>query len=226
MKYLRLVAIAVFAIGALTAIMATAANAAEVSALITYSGTGAFTISSGAGELETSGKAKIKCEGDNGTGQLGGKGGTTRSTTIAELTVTFTGCEALGLKCTSNGLVAGNIQTVPLVATLGRIKAGEAGILFRPKAGTAFLVPVSCEGVVEVTVTGSVIGVITPVDKQTTAFTITFSQSSPGLQTVKKFENSPVINNLIATVGGGPEQAGLVSKETLTLTSGSGILLA
>lgn len=226
MKYLRLVAIALFAIGALTALMATAANAAEVSALITYSGTGAFTISSGPGELETSSKVKIVCKADNGTGQFGGKGGTTRSTTIAELTVTFTGCETSALKCTTPGLTAGNIQTVPLVATFGRIKAGEAGLLLRPKTGTAFLGSVVCGGVVPLSVTGSVIGVITPVDEQTSEFKLTFTQSSAGLQTVKKFENSAVINNLIATTTGGPEEAGLVSTETIKLKEGSGIILA
>jgi hypothetical protein len=221
MKYLRLVGIAIFAICALTAAMATTANAAEPPALITYSGSGAFTITSGAGELETSGKLRVTCTGDNGTGQLGKNQATT-----AELTVTFTGCEIGGLKCKSAGLANGNIQTVKLAATLGRIKAGEAGILIKPKTGTAFLVPVLCGGEVEFTATGSVIGTLTPVDTQTNKLTAKFTQVG-GLQTIKKFEGETTVNNLIAKIGSsGLEQAGLESVETLTLREGSGQLLA
>jgi hypothetical protein len=221
MKYLRLVGIAIFAICALTAAMATTANAAEPPALITYSGSGAFTVSSGAGELETSGKIKVTCTGDDGTGQLGKNQATT-----AELTITFLSCETLGLKCKSAGLANGNIQTVQLAATLGRIKAGEAGILIKPKTGTAFLVPVLCGGEVEFTAIGSVIGKLTQVDTQTKQLTATFTQAG-GLQTIKKFEGETTTNNLIAKVGvTGAEQAGLVSEEKLTLREGSGQLLA
>jgi hypothetical protein len=222
MKYLRLVGIALLAIVALSAVAANAASAAEVSALITYSGTGAFTITSGPGKLETSGKLEISCKADNGKGQLA----KTQAFT-AELTVTFTLCEALGKKCTSEGLTAGNIQTVRLLGTLGRIGPGKAGILLTSASnpGGELVVAVKC-GTIAFKATGSVIGELTPVDKQTKTLTAVFNQKG-GLQEVKHFENVAGNDNLIAELGGGPEEAGLQSEETLTLEgTGSGILLA
>jgi hypothetical protein len=218
MKYLRLIGIAILAIFALTAITASAASAA---ASIKYTGNGTFTISSGSGTLETSGKLVVSCTGDNGTGKLGAS-----SATTAELTVTFTGCETAGLKCKSEGLANGNIQTVRLAAKLGDITATEVGILIKPQTGTAFLVPVLCGGEVPFTATGSVIGKLTPVGTETKTLTATFTQSK-GLQTIKTFLNAGENNNLIAKIGSsGPEQAGLTSTETLTLKEGSGTLTA
>jgi hypothetical protein len=225
MKYLRLAGIALLAIFALSAIAANAANAAEASALITYSGSGAFTITSGPGNLElSSGAAVIHCEADNGTGQLGGKGGSLEAKT-AELTVTFTECGFLGKKCTTTGLTAGNIQTSRLTATFGRIKPGVAGALLKPRTGTQFLVETKCGGTV-FTVTGSIIGEFSTVDKQTSTLTLKFAQTK-GLQAIKTFElGVKENNNLVSEISGSPEQAGLESEETLTLVGGSGILLA
>jgi hypothetical protein len=221
MRQLRLVLLALVAFCAFSATWVTYASAAEPPALFTYSGSGAFTLSNGTLVLETSGKVSIDCTGGNGTGQFGKSQATT-----AELTITLTGCEALGLKCKSAGLANGNMQTVKLLATLGRIKAGEAGILIKPKTGTAFLVPVLCGGEVEVTWTGSVIGKLTPVDTQTKQLTATFEQKG-GLQTIKKFEGETTSNNLICKIGvGGVEQLGVSLAQTLTLITGSGQLLA
>jgi hypothetical protein len=221
MKQLRLGLLALAAICALSVTWVTYANAAEPPASFTYTGSGAFTITSGAFNFETSGKVEMGCTASNGTGQFG----KSRATT-AELTVTLTGCETLGLKCKSAGLANGNLQTVKLLATLGQIKAGEAGILLKPKTGTAFFVPVLCGGEIELTWTGSVIGELTPIDTQTKTLAATFRQTG-GLQTIKKFEGETTSNNLIQKFGpGGSEQLGLELEQQLTLKNGSGQLLA
>jgi hypothetical protein len=221
MKQLRLILVAFVTICAFGATWVTHANAAEPPASFTYSGSGAFTISGGAVDFETSGRVIMACSDVNGTGQFG-----KRAATTAELTVTFTGCETLGLQCKSGGLARGNMQTVKLLATLGRIKAGEAGLLIKPKTGTAFLVPVLCGEEIELAWTGAVIGRLTPVDTQTKTLTATFTQTG-GLQVIKKFEGETTSNNLVEKVGTkGPEQMGLSLGQQLTLKEGSGQLLA
>jgi hypothetical protein len=216
MRNLRLMAVAIFAICAFSAVLASSASAAEIS----YTGPGSFKISSGAGELESSGKLKITCTGDTGTGQLGAT-----PTKSAELTVTFVGCETLAKPCTSSGATAGNIQTVKVKGAIGDINktAKEVGVLLTPASGTAFVVPVKC-GSIAFAATGSVVAKLTPTETLTKTLTATFTQSG-GLQTVKKFEGESTNHNLISEIGAsGPEEAGLKSTETLTLTSGEGTL--
>jgi len=222
MSYLRLVGLAIVAILAISAVAATAASAVEPPPLITYSGSGAFTITQpAAGRLETSNKVSITCKAGNGTGQLGKSQATT-----AELTVTFTGCEILGVKCTTPGLTAGNIQTTRLLALLIRKEPGGPILIkLHPKAGTAFVVTGTKCAEIVLGVTGAVIGEVTTAsDKQTTTVALSFTQSV-GLQTDKKGEGETESSNLIATTGGGPEEAGLESAITLALIGGSGQLL-
>jgi hypothetical protein len=229
MKYLRLSGIALLAIFALTAVMASTASAAEPPALITYAGSGAFTLTSGKGKLETSGGLVVACASDQGTGQLGGKGGSVQART-AELTVLFNKCESVGKPCTSAGEPSGSIITTKLLGIFGRIKPGEAGVLLSPKAGiaTQFIVPVKC-GTINFEASKSVIGTLkTPSGKEelTSSLIVKFEQKG-GLQLIKSFEGGGENNNIIANLGGGPEEAGLESEATLTLVGGgSGILLA
>jgi hypothetical protein len=223
MSYLRLVATAIIAVCGIMAITTTAAYA-EAPALITYSGSGAFTITSGPGKLETTGGLEISCKAANGTGQLGGKGGSAEALTAA-LTSTMTGCETLGKKCTSAGLSAGNVQTVPLIAVLGRISPGIAGALLLPKTGEQYVVPVKC-GEVEFKGHGGGIGEITTaVDKQSKSLTIV-SRQTAGVQAIKKFEGETASHTPIVEIGGTPEEAGIEGTAILTLKEGSGILLA
>lgn len=220
MKYLRLVGIAILAICAVSALAASTASAAK----ITYSGSGKFTVTSGAGKLETVGGTQITCKGDFGTGQLGKSTATT-----AELTVSFTGCELLGKKCKSTGAAAGLIDTHKLLATLGEIETGKkGGALLKPAAGAGqpFLVPVLCAET-EFSVKGSVIGEFTTaLDKQTSVLNIKFALGeTKGTQAVTKFVGGAE-NVLESTIEGTTEHAGLESAEALTLEGGSGQLLA
>ncbi len=216
MKQLRLLAVAAIAICALSATVAANANAA---AHITYSGNGHFTISSGPGELVTTGGLSVFCTGDTGTGQLGANPAQT-----ALLTVSFVGCESGGFPCTSTGGKSGLIDTKTLEATLGDINPTTVGALLKPDTGTEFVPTTKC-GTIKFEAKGSVIGEFknTQNDHNTTALTLTFLQSA-GVQTIKKFEGGPE-NTLEAELGKGFEKAGLESMETLTLTNGSGQLL-
>jgi len=220
MRYLRLIGIAVLAICAVTAVAASTASAAK----ITYSGNGQFTITSGAGKLETVSGVQITCKSDVGTGKLAAS-----PATSAELTVSFRNCEFLGVKCTSTGATAGLIDTVKLLATLGDVKSKEvAGALLKPLSGTEFLVPVKC-GETAFSVKGSVIGEFTnKLDTQTNLLTIKFGLKAgeKGKQAITKFAGEEKTNVLESTIEGKTEVAGLESTEDLILTGGSGQLLA
>jgi hypothetical protein len=221
MKQVRLVLVVFVTICAFGATWVTYANAAEPPASFTYSGSGAFTLTGQELDWETSGKFRMSCTGSNGTGQFG-----KRAATTAELTITFTGCEASGFACKSAGLPIGNLQTVKLAATLGRIGEGQAGLLLKPKAGTAFFVPATCNGEGELTWSGSAIGKLTPVDTQSKTLRLAFTQTQ-GLQTIQKFEGATTSNNLVAKIlADGPEQMGLSLEPQLTLKEGSGQLVA
>ncbi len=217
MKQLRLVAVALCALCAFSAVLVSNASAA---AHITYSGNGKFTIASGEGELVTTGGTSVFCTGDTGTGKLGAN-----PATSAELTVSFTGCESAGLPCTSTGGKSGLIDTTKLTATFGDIKTTEAGALLKPTTGEPFIVATKC-GTVAFEAKGSVIGSFasTQNDKNTKALTLAFTETA-GVQGVKKFEGESTENTIKANLGKGFETAGLKSSETLTLSEGSGQLL-
>jgi hypothetical protein len=221
MRYLRLIGIAILAVTAISAIAASSASAMK----LTYSGAGKFTVTSGAGTLETVGGVQVTCKTDLGTGQLGKSPATT-----AELTVSFSECEALGKKCTSSGGASGLIDTVKLLATFGEVKTKEVGgALLKPASGTAFLVPVKC-GATALAVTGSVIGEFTTkLDTQTNLVTLLFGLKAGEKvkQAITKFVGEEKTNVLESSLEGGAfEVAGLESKEDLLLINGSGQLLA
>jgi hypothetical protein len=220
MRKLRLVQLIILAIGIASGIAANSASAAK----ITYSGSGRFTISSGASRKETVGGVGITCNSDLGTGQLGKSPATT-----AELTISFQGCELLGKKCKSSGGAAGLIDTVKLLATFGDVKVKEVGgALLKPASGTAFLIPVTC-GETEISSKGSLIGEFTTkLDTQTKTFAVTFSLKTgeKGKQAITKFAGEEKTNVIELTIEGVTEVAGVESTETLTLEGGSGQLLA
>jgi hypothetical protein len=222
MRNLRLLVAALLGILVLGALAASAASAAEASALFTYSGNGTFIITGKESFTETTARIQFECAASEGAGQFG----RSQARTV-ELTITFTDCTIVGgeIGCTSSGLPGGDVQTVPLQGTLGRIKPGAAGILLKPLAGKQFLLPTKC-ATITLEWTGSVIGKLKAVDKQTKALTAAFKQEH-GLQEIKTFElGVKEADSLVSGISGHPEQMGLESEETLTLLSGSGILLA
>jgi hypothetical protein len=71
-------------------------------------------------KLETStSKEKVTCTGERSGGQITG------SKTVGDMTITFTGCESLGGKCTTAGLAEGELRTAVLEGVLGVEKVTE-----------------------------------------------------------------------------------------------------
>ena len=152
----------------------------------------AFTSKSGEGFLEASGE-KITCKEDETK-----EGEITGPKEDKVKAVVFKGCTALGglAKC-QNTATKGEIQTEPLVSTLGFLNAGktEVGLSLAPASGGLFA-KFECEalGVKETVEVGkgtlglgdSVIGKITPVNEMTTTFTLSLKCVS-GKQEFKEF---------------------------------------
>jgi hypothetical protein len=136
------------------------------------------------------------------------KGKITSGKHEANVTSTFTACTSLGKKCTSPGAKAGSIVTKKLEGDLGYINAAkhEVGVDLKAEGGT-ILAEFNCEGL-EIVVTGSVIGKITPTNTFSKSNTTTFKVNGEGFQEDKKLEGQPndVLESLIN--GSGPFESG------------------
>jgi len=166
-----------------------------------------FSGSGGVTKLETVGHAKVKCSAVSNNGEYTGA-------KTATVTLHLTGCELTGKGiCQSAGAAPGEIVTGPLAGELGFIRDEF-------KEATAFtsvgldlkhepsLLNAECgTSKVQLSVTGSVIGTITPFDKMSSAFTLKFAQSA-GKQIPEHFEGG-VNDTLAASFGSGSEAAGL-----------------
>jgi hypothetical protein len=185
--------------------------------------TNGLTFSSGAVTLEAANKSKLVCPHSTGTGQYTGL----KSATVA---VTLTGCTHGASKesCQSSGAGSGEIVMSPLEGKLGFIQ-------YEFKEATAFtsvgldlthqpsLFTAECGAAkTPLSVSGSVIGKLTPIDKTVPAFAVTFAQSG-SKQQPEQFEAGPK-NTLSETFGSGsPEAAGLASKAKITNQEALGI---
>lgn len=202
--------VAVFAFSALAAANASATQPVAEGFPATFSGVG------GAGKLETTGPTirTINCTGNTSSGEINS------ANTVKGVKVTFTGCTTTGpfgveLSCKSSGAAAGVIVTNVLKGKLVYLIAGSsrAGIDLEPESGTTFA-SITCTKTIifeikeNLTVTGSVIGEITPVNTSATKFTLAFKQKEPGMQEFESYLNpsgcSPV-TDVLTTVGSGAE---------------------
>lgn len=171
-----------------------------------------FKSKSGVTVLETVKKATIRCTADTGSGEVTGpKAGT--------MTITFTGCEfvTLGVPCNTVGVPPGTIVTTQLLMTLGYINGPkkEVGVDLSTATGGP-LVGFTCAGL-SVSVTGSVIGKITPVNKVVAPpghFALRFVQAG-GKQKPTKFEAEPT-DVLFTSFGGPSQESGLTSPEEVS----------
>ena len=207
MKRARTIGLCCVALVALSASM----TASAAGALPEFTGPfpTSFTSKSGVTVLETVKKATIKCAADTGSGEVAGpKTGT--------ITITFTGCEfvTLGLTCNTVGVPPGTVVTAPLLMTLGYINGPkkEVGVDLSTATGGP-LMEFTCAGL-RVTVAGSVIGKITPVNKVVAPpghFSLRFTQAS-GKQKPTKFEAEPA-DVLFTSFGGPSQESGLSSPE-------------
>ncbi len=168
-----------------------------------------FKTTGGAATLEAVHKATVKCSATSLTGEFDG-------TRNAAMTIVASGCAgSLGLSgtCQSAGASSGEVRFDPLQARLGVIKAGATpgvGWDLTPVSG-ADLAVMSCGGS-ELSITGSVIGPVTGVDKMSSSFSLKF-KATVGKQSPERFEGGLKETFSFVTMAG-EEQAGL----TVTLT--------
>ncbi len=164
-----------------------------------------FTSTSGEGVLETVGGHTVKCKKDTDSGEITGP------KTIGELAIKFTECKASVFSepaCETAGAKEGEI--IPSVAKgeLGYIKAtSEVGVLLAPTSGTEFA-KFECKTIIgtqKITVTGSVICHVEPLNEMKTSGTIKCEQEK-GLQKPTKFEG--LAEHVLMTTGEGPEKFG------------------
>ncbi len=172
-----------------------------------------FTSTLKATTLETVGTLKITCTGGSDAGEITGP----KTLTVR---IKFTGCMLNGLRCGSGA--AGEIETPPLIGTLGYIKQAtkDVGLDLSQPAGAPFMA-FTCNEDLTVVVQGSVIGTIRPLNKNVAPpkhFTLKFTQKK-GKQKPTKFEVGPV-DVLSTALGGGPfEESGLASNDSLTFAA-------
>jgi hypothetical protein len=146
-----------------------------------FTGTGASTT------LQTVGKVKVKCSGSTSSGEYTGS-------KTAAMTIRFTGCERAsgGETCQTAGAGTGEIVTSPLQGELGFIedKVNAEGVLVA-EVGFDFkhapsLASAEC-GSQTLSIIGSVIAPITPMNKMTAEPTLKF-KALAGKQLPEQFE--------------------------------------
>jgi len=141
--------------------------------------------------LEGTGKGKLTCTGESGSGEITG------AKSVGSVVMTFTGCESAGARCTTGGLNEGEVRTAGLEGALGTEREVEkegkeifypALDLFPPgKSGP--VAEYTCAGSEPTTLSGSVL-VPEPSGKKHLAGTLKWSQSA-GLQKPESFEGGP-----------------------------------
>jgi len=171
-----------------------------------------FTGKTGVVTLQTvSGKTNIKCTGGSDTGEY-------TAPKTESVVYTFTGCEtgpkSQLAKCQSSGSAPGEIQSAPLVGSLDFIKESEeetgkseVGLDLKPASGTNLLT-FECGGA-PVSVSGSVIAPITPVDTSSSVFKVAAKQGA-GKQSVEAFEEGAK-DTLTFTTASGEEAGGMTA---------------
>ena len=153
-------------------------------------------------------------------------GGTLETPTSGSAKTLFKGVEVegFGLKCSSAGKGAGEVETEPLTEETGWISKtnNEAGVDFKPKSGE-FLAQFACEGL-NVKVKGSVIGHVTPLN----VASLTSQLNLVPNKTPGKFRNEPsnfeggpedILRSSFSGLQTGNELESLQQQENVTVTN-------
>ncbi len=216
-KMLALVALAVCCLG-----MTSAATAfAEEGQFINVEGKALakskFTGSSGTAKFETTGKLSMTCTSDTVTGKM-------TATTAGEETVSFSGCESVGKKCTSAGASSGTVRIpVALRTRVASQPSGEVLLLAQVlqnsgKEAATESKPFEFKcGEVVAKLYGSYLVKTGEQEAFKESWTFTAEQES-GKQKPAEYESEKkekVKDTLRLALGGGYEQAGLSDKEEL-----------
>jgi hypothetical protein len=115
----------------------------------------------GSATLETAKGAKVACRAETGTGEYSGPG----LTTVADVVLTFSGCERLGEKCSSAQAAEGEIISTQLEGVLGIAQLGQTsakdkiGLELFPAGKAGPLMQFSC-GATTAAVRGSLIATV------------------------------------------------------------------
>ncbi|MGP0101822.1 MAG: hypothetical protein ACLPUT_09425, partial [Solirubrobacteraceae bacterium] len=173
------------------------------------------SLTSGGATFETVKRAKVACSGETGAGEYSA----TTLTTVAGVTLAFTGCELLGQACSSAHAAPGEIVTGPLEGVLGVTRLGETaarngiGLALSPAGENELFTEFSC-GATTVSIRGSVIGVLAA-NHMAVSSKLAFS-AAHGTQHPEGFVGEPS-EVLEASFDGGPfERIALKLKSTQT----------
>jgi hypothetical protein len=195
-----------------TVVAVGAATASASAALPEFTGPfpKAFTSTSKGSRLETVGGNKTKCAADTNFGEISGP-------QTGSMTIIFTGCKLNKVPCNTPGTVPGTIATNALSMKIYYINKAkkQVGIDLVEATGAPFL-EYGCGSATFVTVQGSVIGKVTPVNKLVTpsnVFKLRFAQSL-GVQKISNLEGGP-LDVLESSFGGPFETTGLKSKDLI-----------
>jgi len=186
-----------------------------------------FTGTGGAGVLETTAGDTVSCKGNTSSGELNS------ATTVKNVLVKFTGCSTSisGFKapCKTTGAAAEEIRTNALKGETAYLIKGSnrAGLDLQPEAAGGSFAVFGCTllgQTATLTVTGSVVGELTPVNAAFgTAFTLTLNQTK-GVQEFTKFlspANCESVEDILKTKSEGakvfgPTQSGVQGTEKIT----------
>lgn len=167
-----------------------------------------FSFKNGGATLETAHRSVVACTTNTLEGEYSGS-------QAANARIIFTGCEApgaLGGKCQSSGAGIGEIATDALKGWLGFITSGSAGWDYAPASG-ATVATFVC-GTTEITLAGSVIAPVKPVNKMVGAFSLKL-KGKKGRQSPERLEGAPQ-DVLRFITSSGEEQAGLTAADALS----------
>jgi hypothetical protein len=176
-------------------VVVAAAQAASASAALPeFSKTGlSVSVESASASLETTSGLKIKCGTSTGSGEVTG------AKAIGGYKQSYMSCALEGgSKCSSSGAATGEVRTEPLSGEIGYIKApGSVGLRFESSKGKGFVLAEPSCGGIKIPIKGAVIGIIGPVNIETTKFEL-IQKGTEGVQAIKKFEG---LEEEVLTVG-------------------------
>jgi hypothetical protein len=164
---------------------------------------GGFSGASGRVTIETSGGTRILCESGSARGDY-------TAAKTESIALALSGCEQTSThQSCQSAATAGEIRTATLIGKLGFTKDGEpvkpaVGVDLAPPAGS--VAQFECGGVSR-TLSGSVIGALSPIDSTSAGSTLAFKQAK-GHQSPEAFEGGPA-DTLQSTAVSGSEAAGL-----------------
>ncbi|HYM55918.1 MAG TPA: hypothetical protein VES97_11185, partial [Solirubrobacteraceae bacterium] len=155
--------------------------------------------------IEAVGGAKMVCNAESATGEYTG------TKQVSNVVIKLTGCEypSSKAKCATAGAAEGEVVTNTLEGVLDWVKkeTNKVGLDLSPVAESGVFFEATC-GATTVSVEGSVITTINPLDNMSSAFTLKYKQKK-GKQERTNFEKEEADVLKMSVSGGAFEEAGL-----------------